>query len=208
MNLESIRSTLRQNLDAKNDSREQGLPLCRKTIRLSANSIRAIHRGDGKEAERLLAEGRLLLDQATTAMADHPDIHHAGFFHDASKEYAEARLTHALVFGLELPGPEEVGVEAAAYLNGLGEAIGELRRHVLDLLRRGELERSENLMNAMDEIYYLLTTMDYPDAMTGGLRRTTDVARSIIERTRGDLSTTIIQQGLITALDEGRRDRS
>jgi translin len=208
MNLDSISSTLRTNLDAKNDSREQGLPLCRKTIRLSANSIRAIHRGDAEEAERLLAEGRLLLDQAATAMADHPDIHHAGFFHDASKEYAEARLTHALIFDLALPGPEEIGVEAAAYLNGLGEAIGELRRHILDLLRRGELERSEKLMNAMDEIYYLLTTMDYPDAMTGGLRRTTDVARSIIERTRGDLSTTIIQQGLITALDQGRRDRS
>lgn len=208
MNLDSISSTLRTNLDAKNDSREQGLPLCRKTIRLSANSIRAIHRGDAEEAERLLAEGRLLLDQAATAMADHPDIHHAGFFHDASKEYAEARLTHALVFDLDLPGPEEIGVEAAAYLNGLGEAIGELRRHILDLLRRGELERSEKLMNAMDEIYYLLTTMDYPEAMTGGLRRTTDVARSIIERTRGDLSTTIIQQGLITALDQGRRNRS
>lgn len=206
MNLDAIRSSIRSSLDAKNEAREQGLPQCRKVIRLSANSIRATHRGDAQEAERLLGEARLLLDQAASAMADHPDILYAGFYHDASKEYAEARLTHALVFEHPLPSPEEVRVEAAAYLNGMGEAIGEVRRHLLDLMRRGELERSERLMDAMDEIYYLLITIDYPDAMTGGLRRTTDVARSIIERTRGDLSTTIIQQGLKTALDAARHD--
>lgn len=204
MNLDLIRSSIRANLDGKYQSREKGLTLSRKVIRLSANSIRATHRGDIEEAERLMGEGRRLLDEAAAAMSPHPDVHYAGFYHDASKEYAEARLTHAMVFGLELPTPEETGVEAAAYLNGMGEAVGELRRHVLDLLRRGELERSEQLMNAMDEIFYLLSTMDYPDAMTGGLRRTTDVARSIIERTRGDLATTIIQQGLIDALDQKR----
>lgn len=202
MNLDPIRSAIRANLDGKYQSREQGLTLSRKVIRLSANSIRATHRGDVEEAERLMGEGRRLLDEAADAMSPHPDVHYAGFFHDASKEYAEARLTHAMVFGLTLPTPEETGVEAAAYLNGLGEAVGELRRHVLDLLRKGDLGRSEELMTAMDEIYYLLSTMDYPDAMTGGLRRTTDVARSIIERTRGDLATTIIQQGLIDALGD------
>jgi translin len=207
MNLDSIRSTLRANLDAKNESREQGLTMCRKIIRLSANSIRATHRGDRDESKRLMNEGRELLVGADTAMAGHPDVRYAGFYHDASKEYAEARLTHALVFGFDLPTPEDVGVDAAAYLNGMGEAIGELRRHILDLLRRGDLKRSEELMNAMDEIYYLLSTMDFPDAMTGGLRRTTDVARSIIERTRGDLSTTIIQQELKTALETVRRDQ-
>ena len=119
---------------------------------------------------------------------------------------AEGRITYALVFDLAFPTPEEIRVEGPAYLNGLGEAIGEMRRHILDLMRRGELERSQELLEAMDEIYYLLTSMDYPDAMTGGLRRTTDVARSIIERTRGDLATTIIQQGLKTALDQARKD--
>jgi translin len=204
MNLDSIREVLRGNLDAKFEAREQGLPLCRKAIRLSANSIRAIHRGEGQEAQRLLDEAHLLLDEAAAVMSSHPDVRHAGFYHDASKEYAEARLTHALVFDKPLPTPAEIGVEAPAYLNGLGEAIGEMRRHILDLMRRGDLGRSEALLAAMDEIYYLLITMDYPDAMTGGLRRTTDVARSIIERTRGDLSTTIIQQGLKNALEQGR----
>lgn len=206
MNLDNIRDVLRGNLDAKFDAREHGLPLCRKAIRLSANSIRAIHRGEDQEAQRLLDEAHLLLDEAAAVMSSHPDVRYAGFYHDASKEYAEARLTHALVFDKPLPTPEEIGVEAPAYLNGMGEAIGEMRRHILDLMRRGDLGRSEALLAAMDEIYYLLITMDYPDAMTGGLRRTTDVARSIIERTRGDLSTTIIQQGLKNALEQGRPD--
>jgi translin len=207
MDLDPIRQSLRANLDAKYEAREHALTLCRKAIRLSANSIRATHRGDSTEGERLLGEARLLLDEAAAAMVAHPDVRHAGFYHDASKEYAEARLTHAIVFGHPLPTPEQVGVEAPAYLNGVGEAVGEMRRHMLDLMRRGELGKSEALLGLMDEIYYLLITMDYPDAMTGGLRRTTDVARSIIERTRGDLSTTIIQQGVMNALEGARQDQ-
>lgn len=206
MDLEPIRVAIRNNLDAKYEARENGLTLCRQAIRLAANSIRAIHRHDSAVAERLMEECRLLLDEASMAMVEHPEIHHAGFFHDASKEYAEARLTHALVFDRHLPSPQELAVEPAAYLNGMGEAVGELRRHVLDLMRRGNLGRSEHLMVVMDEIYYLLITMDYPDAMTGGLRRTTDVARSIIERTRGDLTTTLIQYELKSALEQSRPD--
>ena len=204
VDLDAIRQVLRDNLDAKYEARERGLPLCRKAVRLSANAIRAVHRGNDHEAQPLLDEARSLLEEASAAMAPHPDVKNAGFYHDAAKEYAEARITHALVFNQELPSHDDLGVEAPAYLNGMGEAIGEMRRHLLDLMRREELDRSERLLEAMDDIYYLLITMDYPDAMTGGLRRTTDVARSIIERTRGDLSTTIIQQGLKTALEESR----
>jgi translin len=206
VDLEPIRRSLRENLDAKYEARERALTLCRKAIRLSANSIRAIHRGESKEAERLLGEVRLLLDEAAAFMVRHPDVRHAGFYHDASKEYAEAQLTHAMVFGHDLPTPEQLGVEAPAYLNGMAEAVGEMRRHLLDLMRRSELDKSEYLLAVMDEIYYLLITMDYPDAMTGGLRRSTDIARSIIERTRGDLSTTIIQKHLMRALEETKPD--
>ncbi|HEY8202837.1 MAG TPA: haloacid dehalogenase [Actinomycetota bacterium] len=203
--LAPIAEELRAVLDAKNSAREQGLVLSRRVVRLSANGIRAIHRGERTTAEALLDEARHRLEDAGSAMADHPDVQYAGFLHDAAKEYAEARITHALVFGLPIPDPQTLGVEAPAYLNGMGEAVGEMRRHLLDLMRRGDLERSEHLLEAMDEIYALLTSMDYPDAMTGGLRRTTDVTRSIVERTRGDLSTTIIQHELKQALDDARR---
>lgn len=208
MDLSAIRDSLRAHLDAKSAAREQGLTLSRKVVRLSANAIRAIHRNDRPGAEDLLDEARRCIDEAESAMADHPDVRYAGFLHDGAKEYAEARITHALVFGLPIPTPQEIRVQAPAYLNGMGEAIGEMRRHLLDLMRRSELERSEYLLEAIDEIYYLLISMDYPDAMTGGLRRTTDVARSIVERTRGDLSTTLIQQELKRALDEARKDLS
>lgn len=206
MDLEPIRRVLSHDLDAKYQAREQGLRLSRKTIRLCANAIRAVHRGEAEQSARLLEEARNLLDEAAAAMSAHPDVQHAGFYHDAAKEYAEARLTQAMVFTDGLPAPDEIGVEPAAYLNGLGEALGEIRRHILDLLRRGELGRSEELMENMDEIYHLLCTMDYPDGMTAGLRRTTDVARSIMERTRSDLSTTIIQQNLRIALEDLKPD--
>ncbi len=206
MDLESIQVSLRANLDEKHQAREQGLALSRKATRLSANAIRAIHRMQKTEGESLMDEARLCLDEAAAAMAEHPDIRYAGFLHDATKEYAEARLTHALVFDLPFPTPEEIRVEAPAYLNGMGEAVGEVRRHVLDLMKSGDLSRSERLLDAIDEIYYLLISMDYPDAMTGGLRRTTDVTRSIIERTRGDLANAVVQKDLRDALQGTQGD--
>lgn len=204
--LQAVAEEARRSLEAKNAARERALPLCRTAVRMSANAIRAVHRGDGPEAARLLVEARRCLDGAREATNGHPDVLYAGFFHDAAKEYAEGRLTEALVGGLPLPTPAEVGVEMPAYLNGMGEAIGELRRHLLDLMRRGELERSEELLGTMDEMYYLLISMDFPEAVTAGLRRTADAMRGIVERTRGDLTTTLIQANLQAALREaGRR---
>jgi translin len=201
VDLDAIGRELRAILDAKNAAREKAIPLCRKATRLSANAIRAVHRSDEAETLKLSAEARRCLDEAAEALADHPDVKYAGFLHDAAKEYAEARLTHALVCSLPLPSREEIGVEVPAYLNGMGEAVGELRRHLLDLMRRGKLERSEELLGQMDEIYYLLISMDYPEAVTAGLRRTADAMRGIVERTRGDLTTTLIQSKLQKALE-------
>lgn len=169
---------------------------------MCANSIRAIHRGERAQAEELIEQARLALTEADDAMKAHPDIRYAGFFHDAAKEFAEAKITLALSFGEGIPSLDEVGVEAPAYLNGMGEAVGELRRWVLDLMRKGDLAGATQALEAMEEMYYLLTSMDYPDAMTGGLRRTTDVARALIERTRGDLTTTMMQDRLIDALSK------
>ncbi|MBI3910977.1 MAG: haloacid dehalogenase, partial [Armatimonadetes bacterium] len=135
-------------------------------------------------------------------LADQPDLYGAGYVHDCQKEFAEATIVLALIPGAEMPTPDEVGVEYPAYLNGMGEAVGELRRHVLDEMRRGHLAHAEALLNQMDEIYYLLVTMDYPDAMTGGLRRTTDAVRGIIEKTRGELTTALRQDELRDTIRE------
>jgi translin len=196
--------------DEKMRAREVALPSARRAIRSSANAIRAIHRGEFDEARRLMDEARSALDEGEAAVADHPDVRFAGFLHDAQKEYAEARMTEAVVAGHDLPGPDELGVTLAAYLNGMAETVGEARRSVLDLLRRGEEARAEALLRSMDHLYDLLVTMDYPDAITGNLRRSTDVARGIIEKTRGDLSVSLVQRDLRTALErhaEEFRDR-
>jgi translin len=161
-----------------------------------------MHRYDFDAADALLDEAQAHLDNARSALTDHPDMLHAGFVHDAEKELAEARITSALVTGATMPSPETVGVPAAAFLKGMAESIGELRRHILDLMRRGELKRCEELLSAMDDLYFVLVSMDYPDGITLGLRRLTDVARSIIERTRGDFTTSTIQKELQDALEE------
>jgi translin len=201
--LGALADSIRANLDAVHGAREAGLAACRRTIRVSGSAIRAVHRRDAEQAEVLVAEAKEALTEAQQAVAPHPAVAFAGFLHDAEKEYAEAVLCAALVADLPLPGPQEIGVEVPAWLNGLGEAASELRRHLLDRLREGELATAEALLTAMEEVYDLLVAIDYPDAVTGGLRRTADGLRAVLERTRSDLTTTILQVRLQTAIERG-----
>ncbi|MDQ3964673.1 MAG: hypothetical protein M3277_12310 [Actinomycetota bacterium] len=202
MDFSEITERLRAELDAKTGAREKGLAASRSAIRACGNSIRAMHRYEMDAAAKLLEEAQGEVDAARSVLAGHPELLHAGFVHDAEKELAEARITYALVTEGSVPSPDDVGVGAAAFLKGMAESIGEIRRHILDLMRRGELKRCEELLGAMDDAYYVLTSMDYPDGITFGLRRLTDVARSIIERTRGDFTTSTIQNALQNALDQ------
>lgn len=199
--LSDIERSVRAHLDDKFASRELGIKNSRVVIRLSANAIRALHRGEREEAVQLMDEAAGMLAESQKALVDHPDILYAGFVNDSAKEYAEARLTAALIAEEPLPLPDEIGVEAAPYLNGMGEAVGEMRRRLLDLLRAGELAAAESALERMSEVLDLLASLDYPDGMTGGLRRTTDVARALIERSRADLTSTVVQQRLIDRLD-------
>lgn len=188
-------------LDERHEAREVALRVSRKIIQACAASIRAVHREEFEDAERLANEAKAYLAEGEAAVVDHPDLRYAGYYSDAAKEYAEARITLAMVRGDRLPMPEDVGIEVAPYLNGLAEAASELRRRLLDVLRRGQLEHSEELLGMMDEVYTLLVTMDYPDAVSGGLRRRTDALRAVLERTRGDVTTTILQARLQDAIE-------
>jgi translin len=203
VNLPALKADLQRRLEAKYTAREAALANTRQAIRRCASAIRATHRGELETADELLDEARGLLDVAATALAAHPDIYYAGFLQDGQKEYAEARTTRALIAGEPLPEPGDLGIGDVPYLNGLAEVVGELRRHLLDVLRRGDSARAAAAFAAMDEIYGLLVEIDYPDAMTSGLRRSTDVARSILERTRGDLTLTMVQHELAAALRLG-----
>jgi translin len=200
--LEPVMERVRGVFAAKNAAREKALPLCRDAIRLSANAIRSVHRQDFERAEHLVATAGDQLREAKEALQPHLDIYFAGFVHDSQKEYAEASITLAIIAGRPLPQPEQLGVELPAYLNGMGEVVGELRRHLLDRLRAGDVEHCEATLAAMDDMYSVLVTMDYPDAMTAGLRRTTDSVRGILERTRGDLTVSVRQRELEQRLSD------
>jgi translin len=202
VDLEALEEQVRSELDGKYAARELALKNCRPIIRGSANAIRALHRGEDDVAAGLMAEVRVLIREAQEPLVDHRDIYYAGFFYDAVKEYAEAELTAALLNHRPLPLPGELGIDAVPYLKGLGEAVGEQRRRLLDQLRRGELDDAERTFTDMEVVHDLLTALDYPDGMTAGLRRTTDVARALIERSRADLTTTIVQERLRRRLDE------
>ena len=192
-NLDAIAEQIRRSFSAKDAARERVLPLCREVIRFSSTAIRAVHRQEFTLAEELVASARGTLSKAKQATSEYNGLSYTGFFRDAEKEFAEASLTLALVTEHPTPTPDELGVDFAAYLNGLGETVGELRRYLLDSIRREDLSRVEQLLSAMDDIYNVLVTMDFPDAITSGLRRTTDMVRGILERTRSDL-TLVIQQ--------------
>jgi translin len=206
--LKPLEDAARVELDSKFATRERALTLSRKVIRSSANAIRSLHRGDLAEAERLMDEASTLITEAGATLAEHGDVRYAGFVDDAAKEYAEARTTFALALGKPIPLPIELGVGVTPYLNGLGEAVGELRRRMLDLLRAEQMDEAESTLEAMETIHGLLASLDYPDGMTGGLRRTTDVARALIERSRADLTSTIVQERLRRDLAERLGDIS
>ena len=201
-NLNEIAEQLRQTLTAKDAAREKAMPRCRDAIRCCSQAIRAIHRQEFGPAEELLAKARDFLDEAQRVFTAYSEFSNTGFIRDAQKEYAEAEATLALICGQPVPDPDELGVAYPAYLNGLGEAVGELRRHLLDSLRRGGGEDFEQLFEVMDDIYSLLVTIDFPDALTPGLRRTTDVIRGVLEKTRGDVTLFLKQRDLEKKLDE------
>lgn len=199
--LQEIGHSAQEYLSAKHTARERALPKSRAAIRFCANAIRAVHREEFDNASKLLSEAGGLLRAMAADLREHLDIFYAGFVADAQKEYAEAALTYALIKREPLPTPDVLQIEWAPYLNGLGETIGEIRRYVLDRMRLGKLDACEALLNDMDEIYALLTTLDYPDAITGNLRRTTDAARGILEKTRGDLTLGVCQARLNMAME-------
>lgn len=198
--LEEIIDQIRASFDEKNAARDQALKHSRTLIRHCSLAIRAVHRGDRDLAGEELRSARALRDELQESLQPYPDLYHAGYTQDALKEYAEASIVRALVAEEGLPTPEELSVDEAAYLAGLGEAAGELRRRVLDIIRSGEFDEAERLLAAMDDIYDSLVTIDYPDAITRGLRRITDMVRGVTERTRGDLTTSRQQDKLRQAL--------
>ena len=198
--LAAIGGEITARFDAVNTSRDRALNDGRQIIRLSANAIRAIHRAELDEARARLAEAETILAELVAHLHPYPQIYWQGYVQDAMKEYGEARIVFAMVTRGPIPSPAQLGIEDAPWLNALAEGASELRRELLDALRLGATDRAESLLASMDAAYDLLVTVDFPDGITGGLRRTTDQFRAVLERTRNDLTLTMTQDRLERAL--------
>jgi translin len=202
-NIKEIGEKIHQEFEVRTRERDQALLQARRLTRHCANAIRAVHRSEDEEAQEHLRQAQELAATLKTNLANlFPELYFAGYTQDAIKEYAEASITYALVHDQPLPLPDQLGIEYATYLNGLAEVPGELRRRCLDILRQGYSKEAERLLACMDEIYALLVTIDYPDAITNGLRRQTDLVRGIVERTRGDLTVSLREDQLRDRLEQ------
>lgn len=204
--LDRLVEAARDDLNGLNIAREAGLAACRRTIRAAGSAIRAVHHRQQERYEALLADCEAAIREAQAVLAPYPAVAYAGFLHDAEKEYTEAVLTCRLVDGGSLPTYADLNVGLPAWLNGLAEAASELRRHLLDRLRAGETDTAERLLATMEDVYEALVSIDYPDAVTGGLRRTADALRAVLERTRSDVTTTMLQVRLQEALERRAAD--
>ena len=202
--LNVIAETVRETLTAKNTVRDVAIARSRELIRHCAEAIRATHRRDWEQADSKLAIVRTVADEILQEVADYPELYHTGYTQDGLKEVAEAFITYAIIREQPIPSPEALKVEAATYLKGLAEAATELRRFILDIMRRtdGHSDEAERLLGWMDAVYEQLVTFDFPDALTHGLRRQTDIVRGVLERTRGDLTHSLRQQRLQDALQK------
>ncbi len=198
--LENIAEGIRQHFDVRTSKRDEALKQARQLTRACSLAIRAVHRDDKEAMQASLTEAQSLADKLRDDLKQYPDLFYAGYTQDSLKEFVEANVTCALIQNQPLQTPQDLGVEDATYLNGLAEVVGELRRRTLDILRSGYSQEAERLLGHMDEIYSVLVTMDYPDAITNGLRRQTDLARGIIEKTRGDVTFSLRGQDLTEAI--------
>jgi translin len=199
--LDQITDIIRSSFEDVNDARDQAYEQSRRLISVCAKSIRATHREEWEQAEQLMDEAKTAAQSLIEGVQNHPNLYYAGYTQDALKEYVESRLTYSLVRDLPIPSPEELGAEGNTWLNGLAEAATELRRRILDIIRHGHSDEAERLLGVMDDIYSILVTFDFNDSITGGLRRRTDTVRAVLERTRGDVTTSLRQAELEQALE-------
>ncbi|NMC13714.1 MAG: haloacid dehalogenase [Chloroflexi bacterium] len=200
--LDTIADRIHNSFDLRTAARDRALTQARSLTRHCANAIRSIHREDETAAKNELEAANQLAASLKDNLTEYPDIYYAGYTQDALKEFAEANIVLALIQNGDFPTPEDLDIEYATYLQGLAEAVGELRRRCLDILRHGHSQEAERLLSHMDDIYAILVTMDYPDAITGGLRRLTDIVRNINEKTRGDMTISLRQEHLEQSLQK------
>jgi len=198
--IKSIIEQIRIDLEEKDKAREQGIKLSREVVRNCRVAMQHVHKMELELAYSNIQTAKDNMENMISVLKDQQDIYYAGFVEHAQQEFTECSIIYALVSGKKIPGPGELKVEPVAYLNGLGDGGGEIKRHILDLIRRGMLGEGERYLNIMEELYIGLMLFDYPDAMTHGLRANTDRLRLLLEISRGELTEAARQEKLEIAM--------
>lgn len=187
MTLNNIFSEITEKLDDIDRDREDILKISREIVRHCSIAIKSIHRKEFDVYRDKIKEIKSNHENLLTFVKKHPMLF-SGYIKTPEQEYMEAVCLYAIINDQELPSPTDYNVDSVNYLLGLADVIGELRRHILDKIRRDEIDDLEKVLDTMSEIYSHLFAIDYPKGITQDLRRKTDVARGIIEKTRGDIS--------------------
>lgn len=201
MNKNHDLASVRLKLDQMHEARETALAGTRLVIQLSSKCIKHVHRRQFDEAKSFADQAKHKLSEIKSSLAEQPEIFYHGYVQDSEKEYVEAVATLAIVTGGNVPSYEELNVAPTSFLHGLGEAASECRRTILDHMRHGNMDQAERLFLWMEVVYDELSSFDFPDGLTGGLRRTNDALRAVVERTRSDMTLTLSQKQLQNAIE-------
>ena len=198
-NLDAAIETIESELDEKDHVREIALKSSRAIVRLSGSALKDLHRG-GPVGEKL-SELKDEVSRLSSLLGDHPDLVRAGYVESAFQEYAEVGMVLSLLEKDDVPLPEDLGIGSVPYLLALGDTIGELRRFALEELRRGNIDQANRFLDRMEDIYHALVRFDYPDAIAA-VKHKQDVARSLLEKTRGDVAVATNARRLHDRLDD------
>jgi len=187
-NLDEIADRIQSRLDEKDTVREIAIKSSRAIIRISGSVIHSIHKKE--DVRRMMGEAMDEAQRLRGLLEEHPEIWNSGLVEDAMQELSEAAIIMSIADDAPLPDPEELGVPMTAYLLGLADAIGELRRFTLESLRQGNTETATVFLEMMEDMFKVIMRFDYPDALVS-IRRKQDIARSLLEKTRGELAVAV-----------------
>jgi translin len=205
--LKSILKEVKKELAEKDSVRENAQQSMRKATSLSKQAILLVHQKRQEEAKKLVESAKKLISELQGSAKEHPSIIYSGMFSAALQEYSEANILLGLIQEARFVTPKEIKVPAADYVLGLADVIGEYRRLALDALREGEAAKGEECLKIMDEIYIELMAMDEAYMLVPGLRRKCDVARRIIETTRGDITQEVRRNALEDYLKQFEKEQ-
>ena len=194
--LKTVLKEVKKELTQKDKVRENAQESMRKATSLSKQAILLIHQKRVEDAKKFIDNAKEVISRLQGLAKEYPEIIYSGMFSAALQEYSEAHIFLRLIEESRFVSPKDINVPSVDYVLGLADVVGEYRRLALDALREGNVKKGEKCLETMDEIYIELMAMDEAYMLVPGLRRKCDIARRIIETTRGDITQEVRRKSL------------